>query len=102
MYFVTNSDNGEKIILLNENLKYVYSLNDENGSIEVSKGNLIGINASPIRYQTNVIDDTLNYKYEQLQLIFDNETLNFKIDLTRDEYKGDKDELYSQLLNLIK
>lgn len=102
MYFVTNSDDGEKIILLNASLKYVYSLNNENGSIEVSKGNLIGVNASPIKYQTNVIDDTLNYKYEQLQLIFDNETLNFKIDLTKDEYKCDKDELYSQLLNLIK
>ncbi|MFC6292395.1 hypothetical protein BHU61_09145 [Macrococcus epidermidis] len=102
MYFVTNSDDGEKIILLNESLKYVYSLNNENGSIEVSKGNLIGVNASPIKYQTNVIDDTLNYKYEQLQLIFDNEKLNFEINLTKDEYKGDKDELYSQLLNLIK
>ena len=100
--FIINSDEKIKIILLENRLKYEYSLEDTNGSIEVNKAKLIGIKTETSDFRYNSFSDTTQYKTNHLELSFENEKLNFNIDINTDGYMIDKKELQSQLLNLIK
>lgn len=101
LLFIVNADNKLKIILLENGLKYEYVLEDTNGSIEVNKAKLIGVKTVTSEVSYNSFSDTTQYRINNLELSFENEKLNFSIDLNTDGYMSDKKVLQAQLLNLI-